>query len=53
MLTFEYMYPPNPLREELLVSPLPTPTNGRMAVPQGPGLGIEVEAAALARFRTA
>jgi L-alanine-DL-glutamate epimerase-like enolase superfamily enzyme len=53
MLTFEYMYPPNPLREELLVNPLPTPTNGRMAVLQGPGLGIEVEAAALARFRTA
>ncbi len=53
MLTFEYMYPPNPLREELLVNPLPTPANGRMAVPQEPGLGIEVDSAALARFRTA
>jgi L-alanine-DL-glutamate epimerase-like enolase superfamily enzyme len=53
MLIFEYMYPPNPLREELLVDPLPLPAQGQMAVLQGPGLGIEVDARALARFRTA
>jgi len=53
LLTFEYMYPPNPLREELLIDPLPTPKNGQMGVPQQPGLGIEVDEKALARFRTA
>jgi len=53
LLTFEYMYPPNPLREELLIDPLPAPKNGQMGVPQQPGLGIEVDAKALARFRTA
>jgi len=52
LLTFEYMYPPNPLREELLIDPLPTPKNGQMGVPQQPGLGIEVDEKALARFRT-
>jgi L-alanine-DL-glutamate epimerase-like enolase superfamily enzyme len=51
-LIFEYMYPPNPLREELLVEPLPPPKEGRVEVPQGPGLGIEVSEKALARFRT-
>jgi L-alanine-DL-glutamate epimerase-like enolase superfamily enzyme len=53
LLIFEYMYPPNPLREELLVHPLPSPKHGHMDVPQSPGLGIEVDAKALARFRTA
>lgn len=41
---------PNPLREELLVEPL-DPTGGTLAVPQGPGLGIEVDEEALARYR--
>jgi len=52
LLIFEYMYPPNPLREALLVQSLPTPTRGLLDVPQGPGLGIEVDEKALARFRT-
>ena len=52
MLTFEHMYPPNPLRENLLVEPLPVPKNGLINVPQGPGLGITVNEQALARFRT-
>jgi len=50
-LIFEYMYPPNPLREELLTEPLPPMRNGHVAVPQKPGLGIEVDEKALARFR--
>jgi len=45
------MYPPNPLREELLVEPLPPMKNGQVAVPQRPGLGIEIDEKALARFR--
>jgi L-alanine-DL-glutamate epimerase-like enolase superfamily enzyme len=53
LLTFEHMYPPNPLREELLADPLPSPKNGRIEVPERPGLGIEVSQQALARFRTA
>lgn len=53
MLTFEYMYPENPLREELLVEPLPVPTQSQMPVLQGAGLGIEIDPKALVRFRTA
>jgi L-alanine-DL-glutamate epimerase-like enolase superfamily enzyme len=52
LLTFEHMYPPNPLREELLADPLPSPANGQIEVPQRPGLGIELSPQALARFRT-
>ena len=51
MLTFEYMYPPNPLREELLVEPLPIVKDSCIAVPQGHGLGVELDPKALARFR--
>ncbi len=51
MLIFEWMYPPNPLREELLVEPLPPVKDGFVAVPEKPGLGIEVDEKALARFR--
>ena len=50
-LIFEHRYPPNPLREELLVEPLPPMENGHVAVPHGPGLGIEIDEGALARFR--
>jgi L-alanine-DL-glutamate epimerase-like enolase superfamily enzyme len=51
-LIFEYMYPPNPLREALLVEPLPRMRGGRVDVPQKPGLGIEIDEKALARYRT-
>jgi L-alanine-DL-glutamate epimerase-like enolase superfamily enzyme len=53
MLIFEHMYPPNPLREELLVEALPIPKNSEVEVPQKPGLGIEVDERAIERFRTA
>lgn len=45
------MYPPNPLREGLLTEPLPPMRGGQVAVPQKPGLGIEIDERALARFR--
>jgi D-galactarolactone cycloisomerase len=42
---------PNPLRE-MLVGDLLTVRDGRVAVPQGPGLGIAPDLAALDRYRT-
>ncbi|WP_137125736.1 mandelate racemase/muconate lactonizing enzyme family protein [Roseomonas sp. HF4] len=41
---------PHPVRDALLEAPI-IPRGGRVAVPQGPGLGIAVDRAALARFR--
>jgi L-alanine-DL-glutamate epimerase-like enolase superfamily enzyme len=51
LLVFEYMYPPNPLREELLLEPLPTMEAGCIRVPHKPGLGIEIDPVALKRFQ--
>ncbi len=41
---------PNPLRDELLVTPLRL-VDGCLPVPQGPGLGIQVDEAVLQRYR--
>jgi D-galactarolactone cycloisomerase len=41
---------PHPVRDALLEAPI-VARGGRVAVPQGPGLGIAVDRAALARFR--
>jgi D-galactarolactone cycloisomerase len=46
----EYDVSDNPLRDELLTKPL-KPVNGRIAVPEGPGLGIELDPEAIKRFR--
>lgn len=46
----EYDVGDNPLRDELLTRPL-KPVNGRIAVPEAPGLGIELDPAAIKRFR--
>jgi D-galactarolactone cycloisomerase len=46
----EYDVGDNPLRDELLTRPL-KPVNGRIAVPAGPGLGIELDPEAIKRFR--
>lgn len=51
LLVFEWMYPPNPLREELLMEPLPAAKDGYVTVPQRPGLGIELDPKAVERFR--
>lgn len=46
----EYDVADNPLRDEILRAPL-RPVQGRIAVPVAPGLGVEPDRAALARFR--
>jgi D-galactarolactone cycloisomerase len=46
----EYDVGDNPLRDELLTTPL-RPVNGRLAVPEGPGLGVELDPEAIKRFR--
>lgn len=45
----EYDTSDNPLRDELLREPI-MPAEGMLPVPQGPGLGITVDEAALRRF---
>ena len=51
LLIFELMFPPNPLREHLLQGPLVEFKDGAVRVPQGPGLGVELDPEALARFQ--
>ena len=46
----EYDVADNPLRDEILLAPL-RPVQGRIAVPTAPGLGVEPDRAAIARFR--
>jgi L-rhamnonate dehydratase len=51
---FEYISPvvfDSPLRRDL-VGPEPVIENGRMALPRGPGLGIELNEEAVERYRT-
>jgi D-galactarolactone cycloisomerase len=50
MLEFEQT--PNPLRDELAREPI-VQRRGVVAVPDGPGLGIEVDREVLARFKVA
>lgn len=45
----EYDYSENPLRDDLLAHPI-FPENGLLAVPEGPGLGIEVNERVLEKF---
>ena len=53
--SLEAMIIPNPLREELAQAPIGTEAlldaDGMLPVPDGPGLGIELDMAAVARFR--
>jgi L-alanine-DL-glutamate epimerase-like enolase superfamily enzyme len=48
-LIFEHMYIYNPLHE-ILAQPLPQPKSGTIAVPTAPGLGVELDEAAVKRF---
>jgi L-alanine-DL-glutamate epimerase-like enolase superfamily enzyme len=48
---FEYDASPNPVRDDLLAGQLPLLADGRVAVPSGPGLGIDVPDEALERYR--
>ena len=49
-LVFEYMYPPNPLRENILQEPLPEPKNGYIEISDEPGLGIELDRKAVSKY---
>jgi D-galactarolactone cycloisomerase len=55
-LTFECMVYANPLRETLLKTPVGEASllkNGKLPIPDGPGLGIDLDMSALASLRTA
>jgi D-galactarolactone cycloisomerase len=47
---FEFDRAPNGLREELLLEPF-DPTGGTLEIPQGPGLGVELDADAIETYR--
>jgi L-alanine-DL-glutamate epimerase-like enolase superfamily enzyme len=49
-LTFEYMFAPNPLREEIVLEPFHLTSGGEVVVPTGPGLGIELRGEVWERF---
>ena len=42
----------NPLREELTAEPFTADENGRVSIPDGPGIGVDLDEDALERFRT-
>lgn len=50
---FEYMYPENPLREDILKNDVFKCENGYMTIPEGPGLGIEIESSKLEYYKPA
>jgi len=47
---FEFDRSENPLRHDLLTEPL-DPTGGELAVPDGPGLGIDIDEGAVEQYR--
>jgi D-arabinonate dehydratase/D-galactarolactone cycloisomerase len=47
---FEHMYPENPLRDDLLVEPVLACEKGRIQVPTGPGLGIEIDPSKVQKY---
>ena len=49
-LIFEYMYPPNPLRENILQEPLPKPKNGYIPISNEPGLGIKLNRKVVSKY---
>lgn len=49
LLTYEYFYAPNPLRD-LFTEPLPQPVRGMIDVPQRPGLGLELDELIVRKF---
>ncbi len=53
--TYEYMgtqYVQNPLRD-IFTAPFPSPEGALIRLPQGPGLGMDLDPDAVARYRTA
>lgn len=49
LMTYEYFFAPNPLRD-LFTDRFPVPQEGMIAVPQGPGLGLELDEGLLRKF---
>lgn len=49
-LLFEFDRAPNGLRDDLLLEPL-DPTEGTLEIPQGPGLGVELDTDAIETYR--
>jgi len=49
-LLYEHMYPPNPLREDILKEPLPEVKDGYIEVSDKPGLGIELDDGKIAQY---
>lgn len=49
LMTYEYFFAPNPLRD-LFTEPFPVPREGMIPVPQGPGLGLELDERTLRTF---
>jgi L-alanine-DL-glutamate epimerase-like enolase superfamily enzyme len=50
-LVLEWDQNPNPIRDELLKEPLRLESNGTVKLPERPGLGIELDRAAVDRYR--
>lgn len=50
-LVLEFDQTANPLRDELLTEPIRLGADGTIALPERPGLGIEIDPGALARYR--
>ncbi len=51
LMIYEHMVGENPLAEVLLETPLPAPKDGMIAIPEGPGLGIELDRKALEKYK--
>jgi len=51
-LFLEYNVCENPMLREVIANPVKLDADGTIAVPQGPGLGIEINEAAVRRFQT-
>lgn len=49
LMTYEYFYAPNPLRD-IFTQPFPRPEAGWITLPQGPGLGLELDERVMKRF---
>ncbi len=52
LMTYEYFYAPNPLRD-LFIEPFPEPREGFIALPQRPGLGLALDRKVVRKFEIA
>ena len=52
-LVLEFDQNPNDLRDDLLKEPVRIESDGMIKLPEGPGLGIELDRSAVERYRSA